>query len=31
MGEMMMLKILVALIVALYGLVIFVESRSNKK
>lgn len=31
MGEMMMLKILVGLVVALYGLVIFVESHSNKK
>ena len=31
MGEMMMLKILVGLVVALYGLVIFVEIRSNKK
>ena len=31
MGEIMMLKILVGLVVALYGLVIFVESRSNKK
>lgn len=31
MGEMMMLKILVGLVVVLYGLVIFVENRSNKK
>jgi len=31
MGEITMLKILVALVVALYGLVIFVENRSNKK
>ena len=31
MGEMMMLKMLVGLVIALYGLVIFVENRSNKK
>lgn len=31
MGEITMLKILVGLVVALYGLVIFVENRSNKK
>ena len=31
MGEMMILKILVGLVIALYGLVIFVENRSNKK
>ena len=31
MGEITMLKILVGLVVVLYGLVIFVENRSNKK
>ena len=31
MGEITKLKILVGLVVVLYGLVIFVENRSNKK